>query len=94
MEAVLDRVASMKEGSWYFVDGLVESGFLKATNYSSTRRMEGGSGGEKTSKQTDGQTGRRVCWQTHCPLPSIELTCRAFGMRLTPVTILALTFAL
>lgn len=70
MEGVPDSVASVKEGSWYFVDGLVESGLPKATNYSSTRRMEGGGGGGKqANKQTDRQAGRHVGRHTvHCPV--------------------------
>lgn len=39
----------------------MEGGFLKAANYSGTRRMEGGSGVTKqANRQTDRQTGRQA----------------------------------
>lgn len=84
---------SMKEGrmpSWHFRDGVVEGGFLKAANYSGTRRMEGGSRVTKqANRQMDGQAGRQTD-----TLSTKLSSCGAFGGRLSPVTLLALISAL
>lgn len=92
MVTVSNGVGSGKEGrmpSWHILDGIVEGVFCKQLIILVPEEWR-----EEVWRQNK-QTDRRTDRQAGCPLPGVGLlTCGAFGMRLSSVTLLALTFAL